>query len=257
MNDAPEQCRAERQAERLTARLTQRLTTRLAERLPADCRICRQWSAGGLCPDCTRRFCTQRLRCLRCGLGLPEVAGSAPVCGDCLGEPPAWQRAVCAEDYAFPWSGLITEYKFHADVALADLLSDRLAAALRQIPGALEVDLLLPVPLSTQRLQERGFNQAWELTRRLAAAFRLNAEANLLQRPIDTAHQVDLSVQDRARNLRGAFMVVPGRRQAVDGRRVALVDDVMTTGATFREATRALREAGALAVDVWAVARTP
>lgn len=230
---------------------------RLTERLPADCRLCRQWSAGGLCAECTRQHCTHRRRCLRCGLGLPEAAGAAPVCGDCLAEPPTWRRAVCAEDYAFPWNALITDYKFRADVALAGLLADRLAVALRQTREALEVDLLLPVPLSAQRLQERGFNQAWELTRRLAAAFKLTAEADLLQRPIDTAHQVDLSVQDRARNLRGAFMVAPGRRQAVKGRRVALVDDVMTTGATFREATRALRAAGAAAVDVWAVARTP
>ena len=240
-----------------SARFVKRPAARLRDRLPADCRVCRQWGAGGLCEGCVRQFCTQRPRCLQCGLGLPPSAGDGAVCGSCLREPPPWQRALCAEDYAFPWSGLIAEYKFRGDVALAGLLADRMSTALRQRPGALNVDLLLPVPLSTQRLQERGFNQAWELTRRVASCFKLTAEAHVLQRPIDTAHQVDLSLQDRARNLRGAFMVAPDCRQAVDGRRVALVDDVMTTGATFREATRALLEAGASAVHVWALARTP
>lgn len=229
--------------------------------LPADCQVCKQWSAGGLCASCEQRFCTHPPRCRRCALVLPAAAGAEAgaglVCGQCLEAPAPWQHAVCAEDYAFPWSGLITEFKFRGDVGLASLLADRLAAALRQAPQALNVDLLLPVPLSAQRLRERGFNQAWELTRRLARVFGLKAEPDLLQRPVDTAHQVDLSVQDRARNLRGAFMVEPSRREALSGRRVALVDDVMTTGATFRAATYALLAAGALSVDVWAVARTP
>jgi ComF family protein len=164
---------------------------------------------------------------------------------------------VCAEDYAFPWSGLIGEFKFQGDVALADLLAQRLASVLRQTSGALEVDRVLPVPLSAQRLQERGFNQSWELARRLGQLFGLACSADLLQRPVDTAHQLELSLLERAHNLRGAFMVAPQQRQAIVGQRLALVDDVMTTGATFREATRALLEAGAASVDVWAVARTP
>jgi ComF family protein len=164
---------------------------------------------------------------------------------------------VCAEDYAFPWRGLIGEFKFQGDVALAHLFVQRLACVLRQTPGALEVDRVLPVPLSAQRLQERGFNQSWELARRLAQALGLPCSANLLLRPVDTAHQLALSQQERAHNLRGAFMVAPQRRQAVAGQHLALVDDVMTTGATFREAARALLEAGAASVDVWAVARTP
>ena len=113
------------------------------------------------------------------------------------------------------------------------------------------------MPLSAPRLQERGFNQAWELARRLGHLLGLATAVDLLQRPVDTAHQLDLSLQDRARNLRGAFMVTPGRQHMVAGRRLALVDDVMTTGATLREATRALMQAGAASVDVWAVARTP
>jgi len=182
---------------------------------------------------------------------------TSPVCLSCLREPPTWRSAVCAEDYAFPWNDLIGDFKFRCDVGLATLLADRLATALRQTPGGTEVDLLLPVPLSTPRLQHRGFNQAWELARRLGDLLRIPAEPHVLQRPVDTHHQAELSLQERSLNLKGAFMVNPQARPAVAGRRVALVDDVMTTGSTFREATRALLLAGAGSVDVWAVARTP
>lgn len=240
----------------------------LAGWLPTDCRVCRRWNAGVLCRPCATRFCSTRQRCNRCGLGMDVsradlsdqregTHATGPVCLSCLREPPAWRQAVCAEDYAFPWNDLIGDFKFRSDVGLAALLAERIAAVLRHAPDGTEVDLLLPVPLSTQRLQHRGFNQAWELARRLGDLLRIPAEPQVLQRPVDTPHQAELSLQERARNLQGAFMVDPQARSAVAGRRVALVDDVMTTGSTFREATRALLQAGADSVDVWAVARTP
>ena len=230
---------------------------RLIDRMPSSCRICRSWGASALCGACLQRFSAPRPRCQRCGLPLPRMDGAAASCGSCTRQPPLWQRAVCAQDYAFPWSNLVGDFKFQADVALARLLAQQLAIALRQTPQALDVDLVLPVPLSAARLQERGFNQSWELARRLGQTFGLACDADLLQRPVDTAHQVDLSLQERDRNLRGAFMVTPGQHQKVAGRRAALVDDVMTTGATLREATRSLLAAGAASVDVWTVARTP
>jgi len=233
------------------------LSRLLTDLLPADCRVCRQWSTGGLCQACTQRFCAPQRRCPRCALGLSPGVDIVLPCAGCIGQPSAWRRAVCAQDYAFPWSGLIGDFKFRGDVALASLLAQRLAYAVADAPGARDVDVVLPVPLSAPRLQERGFNQAWELARRLGHLLGLATAVDLLQRPVDTAHQLDLSLQDRARNLRGAFMVTPGRQHMVAGRRLALVDDVMTTGATLREATRALMQAGAASVDVWAVARTP
>lgn len=118
------------------------------------------------------------------------------------------------------------------------------------------MDLVLPVPLAADRLRERGYNQAWELARRVAAGRRLPSDARLLLRPVSTAHQAALPKAARENNLHQAFMVDPRRRREVQGRTIAVVDDVMTTGATLREATRALLQAGALAVEVWALART-
>jgi ComF family protein len=136
------------------------------------------------------------------------------------------------------------------------VLAQALHVAVRRAAGEAP-DLVLPVPLSATRLAERGYNQAWELARRVARLAALPARADVLLRPLDTAHQADLNRAARQHNLRQAFMVDPRQRAAVQGRRVALVDDVMTTGATVREAAAALKRAGAAAVQVWVLARTP
>jgi ComF family protein len=221
--------------------------------LPSQCEVCRQWAASALCAHCVARFAAPSPRCQRCGLrlGLP-----APACGDCQREPPPFARTVCVADYAYPWDGLITAFKFHHRVELAGVLAERLAATVRAAQGP-QPDWVLPVPLAAPRLAERGYNQAWELARRVARKLSLSADANLLQRPLDTAHQAGLSRAERQRNLRNAFMADPRRRPQLAGRRVALVDDVMTTGATAREAANVLLRAGAAAVDLWVLARTP
>lgn len=221
--------------------------------LPGQCEVCRAWCRGGteggaLCPTCIARFAAPRPRCERCALPL---GAAAPVCGECIADRPPFKRTVAAADYGFPWDRLVAAFKYGGRVELAATLASRIAAAARDAlpPNA----LLLPVPLSASRLAERGYNQAWELARRLA----LPADATLLQRPVESLHQATLSRAERQANLRSAFMVDPRRRAAVADRRVVLVDDVMTTGATAREAATTLLRAGAAAVDVWVLARTP
>jgi ComF family protein len=221
---------------------------------PGQCEVCRIWGSGRLCAGCRRRHVRLVARCKRCGLAL---AAPAPVCGSCLRSPPPFARAVCAVDYAFPWDRLILDLKFSGLVDLAAPLAQQLVAALRAGDGPRGVDLVLPVPLAPARLAERGYNQAWELARRVACSLAIEARAGWLQRPVDGAHQADLPREQRATNLRGAFMVHPRHRPRLAGRHVALVDDVMTTGATACEATAALLRAGTASVSFWAVARTP
>lgn len=216
--------------------------------------MCRQWGRGALCADCVARYAAPQPRCERCGLrmGLP-----APACGACLREPPPVQRTVCVADYDHPWDALIAAFKFHGRPELARTLAARLARAVDDA-GAARPDLVLPVPLSPRRLAERGYNQAWELARRVAAELGLPADAALLQRPLEhEVHQAELSRAERLRNLQGAFMVDPRRRATLEGRHVALVDDVMTTGATLHQAAWALQRAGAASVQAWVLARTP
>jgi len=107
------------------------------------------------------------------------------------------------------------------------------------------------------RLAERGYNQSALLARRVARALGLPVDAQLLQRVFETPHLADLPPPERARAIRGAFALAPGARRRVEGRSLALVDDVMTTGATAAEAARTLLAAGAAGVDLWVVARTP
>jgi ComF family protein len=228
--------------------------------LAGPCEICRQWSAQRLCTPCRTRFVLPRPRCPQCALPVPGSAAVPAPCLDCTRAPPPCRRSVVACDYGHPWDRLIVELKFGGRTELATPLAELLVAALRSAGDAsttAEVDLVLPVPLSPARLAERGYNQAWELARRVASALNLAADAQLLLRPRDTAHQTDLPRDARARNLRGAFMADPPQRARLAGRRVALVDDVVTTGATAREACAELLRAGAAQVQVWAIARTP
>jgi ComF family protein len=194
-------------------------------------------------------------------MGLPTQT-----CVTCLREPPPFERTVCAADYGFPWDRLIADFKFNGRVDLAPMCAERLVAAVNAAANAAveaaggdgsAVDLVVPIPLSPARMAERGYNQAWELARRVAEGLQRPARADLLLRPADTAHQATLSRQERQRNLAQAFMVDPRRRAAVQGLRMAVVDDVMTTGATAREAALALKRAGAREVHLWMLARTP
>jgi len=170
--------------------------------------------------------------------------------------PPPFDAAYAGAAYAHPWAMLVAQFKFEGALELAPALAGALLAARRRDPAGLP-ELLLPVPLSTQRLRERGYNQAWELARRLARLAGVRADARLVLRTRATAQQLALPPERRAANVRGAFAVEPLRRGELAGRHVALVDDVMTTGATLAELARVLKQAGAARVEAWVVARTP
>lgn len=198
-------------------------------------------------------------RCDRCAAPLP-VAAERAACGQCSDSPPPQRRTIAALSYAFPWDGLIGRFKFHDGVELAAALSERLARAVDRATAAAgdaePIDLVVPVPLSRSRLRQRGYNQAWELARRVARLRRLPAEAGVLRRLRDTGQQSQLARSERQRNVRAAFGVEPGARPGLQGRHVALVDDVMTSGATVAEAAAELMRAGARSTEVWVLART-
>lgn len=221
--------------------------------LPTLCVICSAWCRGGICAACESAFAAPRPRCRRCAR---PVAVPVECCGDCVAQAPAFDRCIAFADYAEPWNHLLAAFKYRRRVELAGCLAGGIGRALAagQAPRP---DWVLPVPLSRERLRERGYNQAFELARRLAGAQGLRTSATLLQRWRDTPHQTGMTRQQRERNLRDAFWVDDPGGLRLRGAHVALVDDVMTTGATAHAAALALRRAGARAVDVWVVARTP
>jgi ComF family protein len=178
------------------------------------------------------------------------------VCGACLKAPPPWQGALSACDYAYPWDGLLQSFKFHEALDLAPAFAHLLQRTVLA-RGRCEVDVLLPVPLSAQRLRERGYNQAAVLAAALGRGLQRPMQPRWLLRLTDTPHQLALPRAERMANVHGAFAVEPLALPQLVGRHVALVDDVMTTGATAAEIARVLLRAGAATVEVWVVARTP
>ena len=227
-------------------------------KMPSQCEVCLGWGAARICQACVQRFVRPGPRCARCGLRLGVDFGT---CGACLREPPPFASTLCATDYQFPWDRLIAAFKFHNQPELAAPMAACMGNAVRAwqqaSPGALLPQALLPVPLAAPRLAQRGYNQAWELARRLGRALQLQARPDLLSRAVDTAHQAELGREQRQRNLRSAFLAEPATRATLKGLHVALVDDVMTTGATVAEAAHELLRSGASRVDVWVLARTP
>jgi ComF family protein len=227
---------------------------------PASCACCCRRAACSaprpatdgrdLCAGCAGDLAPNRPRCPRCALPL---AAPAPLCGECLRREPPFAAAWAPLRYAHPLDLLEARFKFHADLAAGRVLSALMIEhAATDAPARPE--LLIPVPLHAARLRERGYNQALELARPLARAFAIPLRADLLLRTRATPPQTGLDAKTRRRNLRGAFAIAAGA--SLPGH-VALVDDVMTTGATLRECARVLRRAGVARVDVWALARAP
>ena len=199
-----------------------------------------------MCRGCAGDLPVVEVACLRCGAPLPMVG----VCGRCQRRPPAFDRAEAICHYRPPLDALIKRLKFNGDLHLArllgELMADRLNGSLSMLP-----DVIVPVPLHIKRLRERGFNQALELARPIARRLGVALDWRHVVRLRATEPQSDLPAKQRSRNIRGAFAV----EQGFTAGRVAIVDDVMTTGHTANELAATLRRAGVVDISVWVCAR--
>lgn len=223
---------------------------RLSSALPSQCALCHAWPAEPLCEACVARFAQPRPRCRSCAMPVPE---GVERCGACLRDPPPLDLCLAAVPYAYPWDTLVTRFKFGTYPGWAAAMALLMRSSPWVEPAIENADLLLPMPLSHQRLRERGFNQALELARQLAPT---KTEAGALRRLRDTPAQSALPRSARLRNMRGAFGVDPSKQPSIEGRRVVLVDDVMTSGASLFAAAQVLRDAGAVHITGLVLART-
>lgn len=223
----------------------------LSARWPGRCGICRDWPSQALCETCVSRFAAPRLRCGRCALAVPV---GTTVCARCQLAPPPWSDCVAAVDYGWPWNGLIADFKFHGHSGLARPLAQLMLAADGMAERLAEAELVTAMPLSRERLAERGYNQSLLLARALRTTPRCEP---LLLRLRDTPPQRSLPRSGRLANLDGALIADPSAAPRLRGRHVLLIDDVMTSGASLQAATQALLEGGAARVNVAVLARTP
>lgn len=202
----------------------------------------------------------ERLVCRACERDLERPAGECERCASplapggrciaCRGRRLAFDAALARYDYRFPLDRLVQRFKYGGDLAVGRWLAERLAERAASMPRP---DLLVAPPLGAARLRERGFNQALEIARVVGRRLRLAVDAHAIERRRDTPPQARLDRRARQANLRGVFECV----RDLDGLRIAIVDDVLTTGATADALARALKEAGAAHVSVWAAARAP
>lgn len=218
--------------------------------VPARCAICAAWPSRPVCESCVARFAQPVPRCGRCAIPVPAGASA---CGRCAAGPDALDACHAAVSYEYPWQSLISRFKFQGAAGWAGTFATLMRSAPWMEDAIDAADLVVPMPLSRQRLAERGYNQAQLLARRLGAG---KSSASLLLRVRDTGAQSALDLAARATNVAGAFAVDPLRAAEVKGRRIAIVDDVMTSGASLRAAARALRHAGAGSVCGLVFART-
>jgi ComF family protein len=206
-----------------------------------------------LCPACDAALPRIQVACVTCGLPLR----GSPVglrCDACHRAPPPLTRVVAPFLYGPPLDRWLPRFKFHHDLAAGRLLSQLMLEACMTAPRP---DALVPVPLHRSRLRSRGYDQALELARPLARVLALPLRTDLLARIRATSAQSSLHAAQRHRNLHGAFAAIPSLVDRPLPAHVALVDDVMTTGATLHAAARTLLEAGVARVDAWTCARTP
>lgn len=220
------------------------------------CLLCAERTDSGqpICSCCEAELPWLGGHCQICALPL---AAHGLVCGACQNKPPSFSRVEVPWRYAFPIDSLITRFKHQAKWPLGHLLGELFSQHLLHAfdEGLPRPDLLLPVPLADARQHQRGFNQAGLLAEWLSASLHLPLQAHWLLRVIDTPAQQQLDAATRKRNLRKAFALAA--ESALHGRHVALVDDVLTTGATAESLARLLKQAGAARVYVYCLARTP
>lgn len=225
--------------------------------VPPHCLVC--GGAGmadampmDVCASCKKALPWMQASCTRCALPLAQ---SADGCGSCRDQSLLFDRAQAVFRYDAPLDQLLLRFKFHQDLASGRVLAELLCVATEQAAWLAGIDVVTAVPLSKARLRQRGYNQALLLANTWAAHHGVTHASQALVRSVERPAQSGLSQTQRRKNVRGVFAV--RQPEAFAGKRVLLVDDVMTTGATVNEASKTLLRAGAASVRVLVVARVP
>ena len=220
-----------------------------------NCVLCASQEANShaVCKPCLNALPWHpKTSCPQCGL-----ASSGMVCGSCLNSPPDFDAMISVFSYAFPVDAMMLRYKYGSMLNLGSTFGEFLAEKVNVENCLKNIDLIIPMPMHPQRLKERGFNQALEIAKVLTKNCKEKLDYTKLdytsaERQTLTPPQASLPLKERVKNIKGAFKVSGD----LSGKRIAIVDDVMTTGASLNELAKTLKKAGASHVECWVVART-
>ncbi len=211
-----------------------------------NCLLCGAASEGDMCLPCLDSLPQLPLHlCAVCAL----PAAESRICGACLANPPGFDRTIASFSYAFPVDALVHSLKYQRNLPIAPVLADLLTI---RIGGVALPDFIVPMPLHPARVRERGFNQALEIARRVAKKTGVALLPAACRRIKNTPSQTGLPWKEREKNINGAFTCEADLAE----KRIVILDDVMTTGATLGELAKVLRKSGAAHVSGWVVART-
>jgi ComF family protein len=213
-----------------------------------DCLLCRVGTKNEqlfICDDCLAELPFHHAYCPVCALST-----SAEICGNCLKSAPAFDSTRAVFKYLHPIDALLQQYKYANNLVLARAFGRLMTTAVQD--ATQRPDVLIPMPLHAQRLGERGFNQAVEIGCVISQLMQLPLDVSACQRIKPSPPQASLPLKQRVRNMRNAFRCT----RNLDGMRVAILDDVMTTGASLNELAKVVKKAGAIHVECWVIART-
>lgn len=220
---------------------------------PRRCLLCKSpCSHDGLdlCDSCHRDLSLIDNSCFQCGIPL-ETSKPQQRCGQCLKKPPVFQQTIAIYHYQPPLSWLVQQMKFNKKQSVSHLLAQIMARQLEEKITE-RPDAILPVPLHYQRQFARGFNQAEELAKVIAGQLGCKLDRQYIERYQPGLQQSGLDARQRKKNVKNVFRV---NNKQQNYQHVAVVDDVMSTGATVNEIARLLKKSGVKKVDVWVLAR--
>jgi ComF family protein len=212
----------------------------LGTSIHAACRACLEslpWHSTQSCPQC--------------GLN-----SDGNICGSCLNNPPDFDATKAVFLYAYPIDAMMLRYKYGNSLNLGDTFAEFLAEKVNVEDCLNSIDLIIPMPMHPQRLKERGFNQAIEIAKVLCKKSKEKLDYKSAIRQTLTPPQASLPLKERVKNIKGAFKVNADKLDKIQGKRIAIIDDVMTTGASLNELAKTLKKAGAGHVECWVIART-
>ena len=223
--------------------------------LPTSCIGCGKFQASRICQKCINLLKSQQKnRCSQCALICEKTNAT---CTNCQNQAPSFDKTICIDCYGGLLTNAVHDYKYKHQVAIAKGLVDTWVEIHGSHHLMSNANLLIPVPMSSQKLYQRGFNQSWELCKWFSKEFKIQTSSSIVRRRHLESNQAQATRNERIKRLETVFGINQIEINLIKNNRIAIVDDVMTTGATLSTIAKLLKDFGAQSVHNWVILRTP